>query len=225
MLKTNKPFLIGITGGSGSGKTTFIRNLRSSFSADQLCIVSQDDYYHPREIQKIDKSGVTNFDRPKSIDKDRFAADLLQLLAGNSITKEEYVFNNPKAKPKLITLTPAPIIIVEGLFVFHFKKLRKLLDLKVFLHAKENLKVIRRIKRDQVERNYPLDDVLYRYENHVLPTFEKYILPYKDKADLVINNNRGFDGALEVFKAFVRHRLSESAVIATQILEEEAQKK
>ena len=81
------------------------------------------------------------------------------------------------------------------------------MDLKVFLHAKENLKVIRRIKRDRVERNYPLDDVLYRYENHVLPTFEKYILPYKEDADLVINNNTAFAGGLAVLEGFIKSRL------------------
>ncbi|MEM9823269.1 MAG: uridine kinase, partial [Bacteroidota bacterium] len=107
----------------------------------------------------------------------------------------------------LLTYHPRPIIIVEGLFIFHYKKIRKLLDLKVFIHAKENLKVIRRIQRDGVERNYPLDDVLYRYQNHVLPNFEKYIFPYMDKADLVINNNDNFNIGLKVLSGFLKHQL------------------
>jgi uridine kinase len=84
-----------------------------------------------------------------------------------------------------------------------------LLDLKVFLHAKENLKVIRRIKRDQVERNYPIEDVLYRYEKHVMPTFERYIEPYMDIADIVVNNNEDFSVGLEVVKGFIRNKLAE----------------
>lgn len=204
-----KPFIIGLTGGSGSGKTTFINSIREEFADDEICIVSQDDYYLKREFQKKDELGIENFDRPKSINKTEFVADVKRLIRGDVITREEYTFNNSEITPKILTFEPAPIIIVEGIFVFHYKKMRRLFDLKVFLHAKENLKVIRRIKRDRVERNYPLEDVLYRYENHVMPTFEKYILPYLDTADIVINNNEKFDMGLEVMKGFLRSKINE----------------
>jgi len=202
-----KPYIIGITGGSGSGKTTFINHLRETFSNKEICIVSQDDYYRPREEQEVDSKGVANFDKPYSIDKKAFNGDIAKLAQGEKVEIVEYTFNNDKKTPKKIVLKPAPIIIVEGLFVFHYKKIRKQLDLKVFIHAKENLKVIRRIHRDRVERNYPLDDVLYRYQNHVLPAFEKYIEPYIEQADLVINNNVSFDNGLQVFKHFLRDKL------------------
>jgi uridine kinase len=111
------------------------------------------------------------------------------------------------AKAKELTFEPAPIIIVEGLFVFHFAEIAESMDMKVYVHAKDNLKVIRRIRRDQVERNYPLDDVLYRYQHHVLPAFEQYIAPYKEDADLVINNNHSFDRAFQVLSGFLRDKL------------------
>ena len=205
-----KPFLIGITGGSGSGKTSFIRDLRDSFSEEQLCILSQDDYYFPREMQRKDKQGIINFDLPTCIDKKAFLQDIKRLSKGETIEREEYTFNNEKAKPKMLILRPAPIIIVEGLFAFHFKKNRKKLDLKIYMQAKDNLKVIRRIKRDRVERNYPLDDVLYRYEHHVLPTYEKYISPYIGLSDILINNNDSFKRGLKVLKGFMRDRISRS---------------
>ena len=204
-----KPLIIGITGGSGSGKTTFIRRLRERFTDTEICVISQDDYYRPRNEQKTDKKGVRNFDRPSSINKKAFARDLELLMKGQPIKREEYTFNNEKAAPQILTFHPAPIIIVEGIFVFHFKKIRRLLDIRVFLHAKENLKVIRRIRRDKEERNYPLEDVLYRYEHHVLPTFEKYIKPYMDQADVIINNNLHFDRGLEMLAGFLQHYLKE----------------
>ncbi len=204
-----QPFIIGITGGSGSGKTTFIQLLKERFTRDQICVVSQDDYYRSREEQQEDENGIKNFDLPVSIDSESFLEELKELLSGKEVTRQEYTFNNELAAPKTLVFKPAPIIIVEGIFVFHFKEIFELFDLKVFLDAKENLKVIRRIKRDRVERNYPLDDVLYRYERHVLPTFEKFILPYKPHADIIINNNTHFHTALDVLVGFIENKLKE----------------
>jgi uridine kinase len=198
-----KPLLIGICGGSGSGKTSFIRRLRERFPENKLCIVSQDDYYLPREQQHKDNNDEYNFDLPDSFDKKAFRQDIKRLLAGESIAREEYTFNNAAAEPKMLHFHPAPVIVIEGLFVFHYKKVARMLDLKVFINAKENLKVIRRIMRDQVERGYPIEDVLYKYQHHVLPSFEKFILPYKEEADLVVNNNHNFDRGLEVLSSYI----------------------
>ena len=204
-----KPFVIGISGGSGSGKTSFIRALSDRFSKAELCIVSQDDYYLPREQQHKDENEEYNFDLPKSFNKKKFREDIGHLIAGESITIEEYTFNNPKAKPRRITFHPAPVLVIEGLFVLHFKKIAPLLDLRVFINAKENLKIIRRIMRDQVERGYPLDDVLYKYQHHVLPSYERYIQPYKEEADVIVNNNRDFQRGLDVLSGFIRSKLTE----------------
>jgi uridine kinase len=202
-----KPFIIGITGGSGSGKTTFIKDIRDKFTDSELCIISQDDYYRPRAEQLTDEKGYQNFDLPQSIDKKLFHADLEKLLNGETIEKMEYLFNNKEAEGTIKLFKPAPIIIVEGLFVFHYKKIRRLLDLKVFFYAADHLKVIRRIMRDQVERGYPIDDVLYRYEHHVMPSYKKYIEPYMQEADIIINNNQDFASGLDVLSGFLRNKL------------------
>ena len=203
----NKPFVIGIVGGSGSGKTTFVKMLRHQFSEDELCILSLDDYYKPHGKQKRDANGIENFDRPNSLYKKAFIRDLNLLLEGKTVTREEYTFNNDSKKPALLTFKPAPIIIVEGLFIFHYKKVNRLLDLKVYLSAKENLKIIRRITRDRIERNYPLDDVLYRYQHHVLPAYEKYIQPHIENADIIIKNNSNFNMGLQVMEGFIANKL------------------
>lgn len=202
-----KPFVIGIAGGSGSGKTTFIERLREGFPHQQICLLSMDNYYRPLKKQKRDERGIVNFDRPKSIDRDAYTRDLEKLIGGEDVEREEYTFNNRLADPKMLVFHAAPIIITEGLFVFHYKKVRRLIDLRVFLHAKDNLKVVRRIKRDRVERNYPLEDVLYRYEHHVMPAYEKYVGPYREEADLIVNNNSDFNQGLNVMRGFLRDYL------------------
>ena len=203
----SKPYLIGICGGSGSGKTTFLKQLRRDFDLHELAIVSQDDYYKPREQQLSDAKGVKNFDLPKSIRKKAMRRDIQHLMKGNRLETEEYTFNNEEMVPTLKVIEPAPIIVVEGLFVFHYTKIAELFDLKIFIHAKDPHKIARRIIRDKSERNYPVDDVLYRYQAHVLPAYERYIAPYKDDADIVINNNAHFEQAFEVVKGFIKNRL------------------
>ncbi len=210
-MKYKKPYLIGITGGSGSGKTSFIKALREKFTVQELCIICQDDFYHPRHEQKTDVQGVINFDLPSSVNLKKFATSVQKLIKGHTILLEEYTFNNRKKKPKTLTFSPAPVIIIEGLFAFHLNELKSMLDLKIYIEAKENLKVIRRIKRDQIERNYPLEDVLYRYEHHVLPAFERYILPHRDDSDLIVNNNATFKPALQMLDGFIRQLIQSHA--------------
>lgn len=205
---TQQPFIVGITGGSGSGKTVFLKTVAASFSANEVCVISQDDYYYPREQQAYDDNGVQNFDLPSSFDNEAFGRDLAQLMAGKSIEIKEYVYNNETATPKTIVLHPAPIIIVEGIFVFHFENLRNQFDLKIFVNAPEELKIIRRIKRDQLERNYPLDDVLYRYENHVSPAFDSFIAPYQREADIIVNNRADYKKAANLVIGFLKNRIN-----------------
>ncbi|MBL7861557.1 MAG: uridine kinase [Cyclobacteriaceae bacterium] len=203
----NKPFTIGITGGSGSGKTYFLQGLSSCFKPDEICLISQDNYYKPRAQQPVDENGIKNFDLPVSIDREAFQQDLLKLKAGQNVIKQEYTFNNPQAKTKLLEFKTAPILVVEGLFVQYFEEISNELDLRVFIEAKDHVKLGRRIKRDQVERGYDIDDVLYRYQFHVMPVYERLIEPLKHDADLVVPNNSKFERALAVLVGYLKTRL------------------
>jgi uridine kinase len=207
-----KPFIIGITGGSGSGKTLFLNRLLDSFTPEEVCLISQDTYYRDREEQPVDENGVKNFDLPESIDFEEYKQDILSLKNGQEVSRKEYTYNNPEAEPKIIVSKPAPIIVVEGLFVLYNKEIADLLDLKVFIDAKDYIKLKRRIIRDERERGYDLEDVLYRYENHVMPTYEEYIRPHKKHADLIIPNHKHFDRAKDVLTAFMKAKISSSSL-------------
>jgi uridine kinase len=202
-----EPFIVGIIGASGSGKTTLLKQLCDAFAPDEICLISQDNYYYPIEQQQVDENGIINFDLPFAINLDKYYQDILQVKSGNIIQKQEYTFNNLDKKPETITLTPAPIIIVEGLFIFHHEQLRNLFDLKIFVDVEDHIGLKRRILRDNEERGYDLHDVLYRYEFHVFPAYQKYIAPHKYEADIIIPNNHNFEKGLAVLLAYLKTKV------------------
>jgi len=202
-----KPYIVGITGGSASGKTLFLNRLMEQFNQDELCLLSQDNYYHPLDKQLVDENGVYHFDIPSFIESADFARDIQQLKAGINCSRKEYTFENFDKEAKVLELTAAPIIVVEGIFVFYYPEVANMLDLKVFIETKEHVKLKRRIIRDNTERGYDLDEVLYRYEKHVAPTYEKFIEPYKVDADVIIPNNVGFDKGLELVVFHLKTKL------------------
>ncbi len=196
----SKPYLVGITGGSASGKTRFLKSLKQKFSQQQICFISQDDYYKPIEQQTKDENGEINFDLPEAIDLERFHTDLLELAQGHTIKKKSYTFNNPEAPREWLDFHPAPIIIIEGLFIFFYTDIFETLDLKLFIDADEDIKLQRRIQRDVSERGIPQDMVTYQWHNHVKPAFQKYLAPYKELADIIVINNSHFNNSLNVIE-------------------------
>jgi uridine kinase len=187
----NKPYIVGIAGGSGSGKTFFLKCFLEHFTQDEVCLVSQDDYYIPvaHKMTK-EENKLYNFDLPDTIDHQHFQEDISKLLNKETILKHEYTFNNPDAIPKVLEIKPAPILIVEGLFILHFKDIAQLLDMKVFIEADEDIALHRRLKRDLIERGYSHDDVMYKWLNHVVPAYKEYLLPYKNECHPIITNNK-----------------------------------
>jgi uridine kinase len=202
-----KPFIVGITGGSASGKTFFLNSLMNAFDEDQICLISQDHYYKSKHEVPVDENGVHNFDLPQAIDARTYARHITELRDGHNVQQQEYTFNNPQLTPKMLLFRSRPIIVVEGIFVFYFKEIADQLDLKIFIDAKEHIKLKRRIIRDQIERGYDLTDVLYRWENHVFPTYEQFIKPCKAESDIVIPNNRHFEKGLDVIKAYLKTKI------------------
>lgn len=189
-MSNRKPLIIGIAGGSGSGKTFFLNSFLHHFKNDEVTLLSQDDYYIPAGEMTQEENKLYNFDLPKTIDDEQFLIDIKKLIKGEVVYKKEYSFNNPLAVTKILEINPARILIVEGLFILHFKRIAELLDLKIFVDADESVALERRIKRDGMERGYPEEDVVYKWHNHVVPAYKEYLLPHKDQCHkIVLNNN------------------------------------
>lgn len=206
-----KPYLVGITGGSGSGKTTFINSLLASMPADSVALLSQDNYYKSIDQQSKDENKIENFDIPSSLDLEKFYQDVLQLRGGHSLEIKEYTFNKSDVEPRIFKIPSAPVVLLEGIYALHYPALYEIIDLKVFIDAEDHHRRNRRIHRDAVERGYDQDDVLYRLSNHHQPAFEKYILPHRQNADLVIPNNHGFDKGLEMLSVFLQSKIPTAA--------------
>ena len=199
--------IVGVSGSSGSGKTFIVNFIKKNLPENTVSIMFQDNYYKLREDQSKDENGNYNFDLPSSFNNDDFINDIKSLKAGKIIRRKEYNFNNPLVKPKFITVKQRPLIIVEGLFIFNNKKISKNFDKKRFISCDIKKMIKRRIERDSVKRGYDKADVLYKYENHVLPSYKKYILPFKKEADIIIDNNgddnKGANKSLKYIKNLI----------------------
>ena len=192
----NKPYLVGISGGSGCGKTTVLNALFDSMPTGNISLISQDNYYLDITKQPKDENGIENFDTPESFKREELIADIVSLSQGQKVTLNEYTFNNSNAVSSVVEILPAPIVLIEGLFVFHFTEINSLLNYKVFIDTDEDIRLNRRIKRDWTERGYPEDQVRYQWEKHVMPAYNKYLKPYVADCDLIINNNDHYESDL-----------------------------
>jgi uridine kinase len=199
--------IIGICGGSGSGKTTLLKRLATTFSEKNPSVFSMDNYYLPIEKQRLDHNGIVNFDLPTALDENRLTTDLRTLTNGDPIEFKEYHFNAPPDKNVLITLNPSELIIVEGLFLFHYQGVRELLDFSVFVDVDPDVQLDRRLYRDQETRGYSREDIIYQWDNHVLPCYENYLHPYKKDASFIFRNDHRADEDFTTLEFELKSRL------------------
>ncbi|WNJ16938.1 uridine kinase [Pontibacter sp. G13] len=195
-----KPYLVGICGGSASGKTYLLNQLLQALPASQVTLISQDNYYFDLDHQIRDEEGLVNFDHPQSVDLVKLYEDVQKLMQGESVEIAEYTFNNPGKESCTIVMEPRPIILLEGIFVFYLAEMRELYDLKVFVEAKEHVKLSRRLNRDIAERGLNMESILRDYGKFVAPMYNRYVVPTKDLADIIVpnNDNKRMDAAISV---------------------------
>lgn len=179
------PIIIGITGGSGSGKSWLAQAVRQSLGHDRVAIVAQDGYY--RDLSHLDRdvAAQTNFDHPDALELDRLEDDVFRLANGEAVTVPQYAFSSFSRQTEALPLQPRPLIVVEGLFALLPPRLRQAYDLSVFVDTPSDLRLIRRIRRDTSERGYDLERILDFWESRALPMFEQHVKPQREQADLV----------------------------------------
>ena len=202
-----KPILIGITGGTGSGKTTVAEAIHSAFEGNSITMIMQDSYYKDQSNLTFEERLKTNYDHPNSIDAQSMIKDLKSLMSGNSIEMPVYDFANHTRKSETITIIPTDIIIVEGILVLEDKDLRDLLDLKIYVDTDADIRILRRMQRDIYERGRSMESVINQYLNVVRPMHEQFTEPTKKYADIIIPEGGRNKVAINVIIRSIREYL------------------
>ena len=202
----NIKLIIGITGGSGVGKTTLINKLYNEFDG-KITTLSLDNYYKPKDQQAIDNNGVTNFDLPTALNTSQLEHDLDLLLKNKVVKQKVYTFNNPDNPDDYLLIEPNEILIVEGLFVMHYPFVKSKLNYSVYLSVDREQQLARRLKRDMIERNYSEESIIYQWNNHVIPSYDNYVRPYKSESDLIITNDVDFCDNIHVLSKMIHDKI------------------
>jgi uridine kinase len=200
--------IIGIAGGTGSGKTTVVHQIMNELPETEVGIISQDSYYKDNSNLSFDERALINFDHPRAIDFDLLVHHLQELKAGNNVDQPVYSFVTHNRTDDTIYTHPRKVMIVEGILILAHPELRDLFDVKIFVHADSDERLIRRLKRDIAERGRDMDEVLNRYQTTLKPMHQQFIEPTKAFADIIIPNDKYNTVAIDVVRAVINQRIS-----------------
>lgn len=200
--------IIGIAGGTGSGKTTVVEQIIEELPEGEVCVISQDSYYLDTSHLPMEERVKINFDHPQAIDFDLLAEHLKQLRAGESIEQPIYSFTDHNRTGETLTTLPKKVVIVEGILILTNKSIRDMLDIKLFVHADSDERLMRRINRDIRDRGRDIEEVLDRYKTTLKPMHQQFIEPTKEFADIIIPTNRYNTVAVSVLQRIIHHTLA-----------------
>lgn len=199
--------IIGIAGGSGSGKSTFTNRVKKYFG-DDVTVIYHDNYYRRQDGIPFEKRVTVNYDHPDSLETDLLVEHLKQLKAGKSIECPVYDYNQHNRSEEIIKIEPKPVILVEGILLLADERIRDLLDIKVYVEADADERILRRILRDVEERGRDLHGIIDQYLATVKPMHYMYVEPTRAKADIVINSGKN-DVAFDLFVSKITQLLDE----------------
>lgn len=199
--------VIGIAGGTGSGKTTVVNKILQGLNAEGVNVLSQDNYYHDNHHLSLNEREVLNYDHPKSIDFELLLKHVRALKKGENIEQPLYSFVTHSRTGDHVQVEPKNVLIVEGILVLTNQELLKEYDLKVFVHADSDERLIRRIRRDTQERGRDLNEVLHRYQTTLKPMHLEFIEPSKNEADLIVPNMRHNSVAIDFLTTVINNSL------------------
>ncbi|MFT0715796.1 uridine kinase [Flagellimonas lutimaris] len=200
--------ILGIAGGTGCGKTTVVNQIVEQLPTDEVGVISQDSYYNDLSHMTKEERALVNFDHPNSIDFDLLIDHIELLKQGKTIDTPIYSFVEETRMDETIPTPPRKVMIVEGILVLSNPKLRDMFDIKIYVHADSDERLIRRLQRDTRERGHDLDKVLTRYQTAVKPMHLQFIEPSKEFADIIIPNNRYNTVAVDVVRTIINNKLS-----------------
>ncbi|MEZ7498839.1 uridine kinase [Flavobacterium sp. Arc3] len=199
--------IIGIAGGTGSGKTTVVHQIMNELPEAEVGIISQDSYYKENHNLSFDERALINFDHPRAIDFELLVAHLKELKEEKTIQQPVYSFVTHNRTEDTITTHPRKVMIVEGILILANPELRDMFDVKIYVHADSDERLIRRMKRDIAERGRDMDEVLSRYQNTLKPMHQQFIEPTKAFADIIIPNDKYNTVAIDVVRAVINQRI------------------
>jgi uridine kinase len=199
--------IIGIAGGTGSGKTTVVNKILKELPTDEVCVISQDSYYNATDNLSYEERTKINFDHPRAIDFDLIIQHLRGLKAGKTIEQPVYSFVTHNRTKDTVKTHPRKVVIVEGILIFNNEELRDLFDIKIFVHADTDERLIRRVRRDINERGRDVNEVLSRYQDTLKPMHQQFIEPTKNYADIIIPNDRYNNVAIDIVRTVITNKL------------------
>ena len=203
-----KPLIVAISGGSASGKTTVVEEIVDRLKSVDITVICHDDYYKDQSDLSMEERTKTNYDHPNSLDNAFFVKQLQQLMRGESIEKPIYDFVNHNRKKETILVNPTKVIIIEGILVLEEKTIRDCADVKIFVKCDDDIRFIRRLKRDIEERGRSLDNVINQYLLTVKPMYNRFIEPSSKYADIIIPNDKKHDVAVDFLVAKLKDILN-----------------
>lgn len=204
----DRPIIIGVAGGSGSGKTTVIRRIVETIGKHNLVSIQHDAYYRDLKHLSFEERSQQNFDHPSSLETELLVRHLQALKEGYQVEVPIYDFTRHVRKEEKRLVEPKRIILLDGILIFSEKMLRKLLDIKIFVDTDDDIRLLRRIRRDILERERSLESVLNQYEQYVRPMHLEFVEPSKRYADVIIPRGGQNEVALDMVRAAIQKRLT-----------------